>query len=111
MERRAYPRIGGAEHGTGARCAASSRSDGAVGVGRFQRREGELLLVKDVLDRQVIDVRGTRVVRVNDLYLSQGPEGYRVVALDTGGRAILRRILPAGMRGRFEGRLLTDWRE
>ena len=34
---------------------------GAVDVGRFHRREGELLLVKDVLDRQVIDVRGTRV--------------------------------------------------
>jgi len=86
-------------------------SSGAVDVGRFQRRDGELLLVKDVLDRQVIDVRGTRVVRVNDLYLSHGPEGYRVVALDTGGRAILRRILPSRMRGRFEGRLLTDWRE
>jgi CBS domain-containing protein/sporulation protein YlmC with PRC-barrel domain len=86
-------------------------SSGAVDVGRFQRRDGELLMAKDVLDRQVIDVRGTRVVRVNDLYLAHGPDGYRVVALDTGGRAILRRILPAAMRGRFEGRMLTDWRE
>jgi CBS domain-containing protein/sporulation protein YlmC with PRC-barrel domain len=84
---------------------------GAVDVGRFKRREGELLLVKDVLDRQVIDVRGTRVVRVNDLYLSQAPDGYRVVALDTGGRAVLRRLVPASMRGRFAGRMLTDWRE
>ncbi len=82
----------------------------AVDVGRFQRREGELLLVKDVLDRQVIDVRGTRVVRVNDLYLSHGHEGYRVVALDTGGRAVLRRLVPAPMRARFAGRMLTDWR-
>jgi CBS domain-containing protein/sporulation protein YlmC with PRC-barrel domain len=84
---------------------------GAVDVGRFQRRDGELLLVKDVLDRQVIDVRGTRVVRVNDLYVSRGPDGYRVVALDTGGRAILRRLVPGNMRGRFAGRALTDWRE
>ncbi len=84
---------------------------GAVDVGRFQRREGELLLVKDVLDRQVIDVRGTRVVRVNDLYVARVAEGYRVVALDTGGRAILRRLVPAGMRPRFSGRALTDWRE
>ncbi|MDP9237154.1 MAG: CBS domain-containing protein [Chloroflexota bacterium] len=83
----------------------------AVDVGRFQRREGEILLVKDVLDRQVIDIRGTRVVRVNDLYLSQAYDGYRVVALDTGGRAVLRRLVPAAMRGRFAGRLLTDWRE
>ncbi len=86
-------------------------ASGAVDVERFQRRDGELLLVKDVLDRQVIDVRGTRVVRVNDLYLSRAPDGYRVVALDTGGQAILRRLLPGAVRGRFEGRALVDWRE
>ncbi len=84
---------------------------GSVDVGRFQRRDGELLLVRDVLDRQVIDVRGTRVVRVNDLYVTRAPDGYRVVALDTGGGAIVRRILPAGMRQRFAGRMLTDWRD
>ena len=84
---------------------------GAVDVGRFQRRDGELLLSKDVLDRQVIDVRGTRVVRVNDLYLSASPDGYRVVALDTGGGAILRRLLPGAMRDRFASRMLTDWRD
>lgn len=86
-------------------------STDAVDLGRFQRREGEVLLSKDVLDRQVIDVRGTRVVRVNDLYLAHSAEGYRVVALDTGGRAIVRRLVPSGMRGRFEGRLLIDWHE
>jgi len=84
---------------------------GAVDVGRFQRRDGELLLARDVLDRQVIDVRGTRVVRVNDLYLARDPGGYRLVALDTGGRAIVRRLVPSGMRGRFAGRMLTDWNE
>ncbi len=83
----------------------------AVNVGRFERRDGELLLKKDVLDRQVIDVVGTRVVRVNDLYLARGFGGYRLVALDTGGRAIVRRLVPSGMRSRFTGRMLTDWRE
>lgn len=83
----------------------------AVDVGRFERRDGELLLAHDVLDRQVIDVRGTRVVRVNDLYLGRGPFGYRVVALDTGGRAIVRRLVPGNLRKHFEGRSLTDWRE
>ena len=84
---------------------------GAVDVGRFQRRDGELLLGADVLDRQVIDVRGTRLVRVNDLYLARRYGGYSVVALDTGGRAIVRRLVPARMRARFAGRMLTDWRE
>ncbi|HZP58092.1 MAG TPA: CBS domain-containing protein [Dehalococcoidia bacterium] len=84
---------------------------GAVDVERFRRRDGELLLAHDVLDRQVIDVRGTRVVRVNDLYLSAGPMGYRVVALDTGGQAIVRRLVPHGLRRRFEAQSLVDWRE
>jgi CBS domain-containing protein/sporulation protein YlmC with PRC-barrel domain len=86
-------------------------SSGAVDVQRFERRDGELLLAKDVLDRQVIDVKGTRVVRVNDLYLTRISGDYRVVALDTGGRAIMRRLVPGGMRQRFEGRALIDWRE
>lgn len=87
-------------------------ASGTVDVGRFHRREGELLLSRDVLDRQVIDVRGTRVVRVNDLYLAHAPEsGYQVVALDTGGRAIIRRLLPASVRTRFPGRMVSDWRE
>ncbi len=86
-------------------------SSSRVDVQRFGQRDGEMLLSRDVLDRQVIDVRGTRVVRVNDLYLSRWPDGYRVVALDTGGRAILRRLLPGVMRPRLEGRLLADWRE
>ena len=86
-------------------------ASGTVDVGRFQRRDGELLLSRDVVDRQVIDVRGTRVVRVNDLYLTAAPDGYRVVALDTGGGAILRRLLWRGMRDRFPSRMLTDWRD
>ena len=99
------------EHVAEIRAGLVRLNTAAVDVGRFQRRDGELMLVKDVLDRQVIDVRGTRVVRVNDLYLSRAYDGYRVVALDTGGRAILRRLVPGGMRGRFPGRMLTDWRE
>ena len=34
---------------------------------RFIRRDGEILLGKDVLDKQLVDIEGRRVVRVNDL--------------------------------------------
>ena len=86
-------------------------SSGTVDIQRFHRRDGEVLLGNDVLDRQVIDVKGTRLVRVNDIYLSRVAGAYRVVALDTGGRAIVRRLVPGGLRARFEGRSLIDWRE
>src|ERR1700694_4939430 len=32
----------------------------------FVRRDGEVLLAKEVLDKQIVDVAGRRVVRVND---------------------------------------------
>src|SRR5258705_7551580 len=35
----------------------------------FVRRDGEVLLARDVLDKQLIDVDGKRVVRVNDVQL------------------------------------------
>src|SRR5688572_27647972 len=44
----------------------------------FQRQEGEVLLVKDVLDNQLIDVDGKRVVRVNDVQLIEAGGQWRV---------------------------------
>src|SRR4030095_8627607 len=42
----------------------------------FVRREGEVLLARDVLDKQLIDVDGKRVVRVNDVQIIEdGAEG------------------------------------
>ncbi len=38
----------------------------------FVRRENEVLLAKDVLDKQLIDVDGKRVVRVNDVQIIPG---------------------------------------
>jgi magnesium transporter len=46
----------------------------------FIRREGEVLLAKDVLDNQLIDVDGKRVVRVNDVQLIEAGDNWRVSA-------------------------------
>ena len=40
----------------------------------FVRRESEVLLARDVLDKQLIDVDGKRVVRVNDVQIIKPPE-------------------------------------
>ncbi len=42
----------------------------------FTRRAGEVLLAKDVLDNQLIDVDGKRVVRVNDVQLIEVAVSY-----------------------------------
>ena len=49
----------------------------------FARREGEVLLARDVLDKQLIDVDGKRVVRVNDVQLIEVADGWRVTRRGT----------------------------
>ena len=59
--------------------------------------EGMLLLGRDLLDQQVIDVFGRKVVRVNDLDLLQESLGTRPVlkvgSVDVGARGAIRRLL------------------
>ena len=58
----------------------------------YQPKSNELYLVRDVLDKQVIDINGFRVVRVNDLELAKIGDEYRVLNVDVGGRGLLRRL-------------------
>src|SRR6202163_4074782 len=59
--------------------------------------EGMLLLGRDLLDQQVIDVFGRKVVRVNDLDLLQESAANRPVlrvgSVDVGPRGAIRRLL------------------
>ncbi|MDQ6746964.1 MAG: CBS domain-containing protein [Candidatus Dormibacteraeota bacterium] len=49
-------------------------------------------LARDVLDKQIVDTDGHRVVRVNDLQLSPVRGRLLVVGVDIGGRGLLRRL-------------------
>ncbi len=51
-----------------------------------------LFLRKHILDQQIIDVNGRKVVRVNDISLANLETGAYVVAVDIGMSGILRRI-------------------
>lgn len=59
---------------------------------RFQRREGEVLLARDILDKQLIDIDGRRVIRANDLQLYATGRDVRLMAVDVSGEALLRRL-------------------
>ena len=63
----------------------------------FVRRPGEQLLREDVIDHQLVDVDGARVVRAADLYLAQVGSHYWVVGVDVSFVSFLRRLLPARM--------------
>ena len=60
--------------------------------------EGLFLLERDLLDQQVIDVNGRKVVRVNDVDLEFDPQKdpnptLRVLSVDVGARGAVRRLL------------------
>lgn len=82
-----------------------------VNLERFVRRDGEIMLGQDVLDKQLVDLEGRRVVRVNDLALGQvpGEQQVRLLAVDISLRALSRRILALGGTQPQRGERLLDW--
>ena len=75
----------------------------------FTRREGEVLLGKDVLDNQLIDVDGKRVVRVNDVQLIEVGDVWRVTGADVTLAGFLRRLMPQGFYGSDRPVEVIDW--
>lgn len=69
-------------------------------------------LKKEVLDRQIVDVAGTRVVRVNDLRIGVLENKMCLLGIDPSFRGLLRRL---GLADTFLARpfevKLIDWRQ
>lgn len=79
-------------------CGATVRSTtDAVGWPRHTGSDGVLLLKRDLLDQQIIDVHGRKVVRVNDVELESTPVNSHVIlsvtAVDVGARGAIRRLV------------------
>lgn len=75
----------------------------------FRRRPGEVLLKKDVLDRQMINVDGARLVRANEIELTRLEGWYRAVGVDVSVRGLLRRVVPRALAGRIAPGDFLDW--
>jgi len=54
----------------------------------------EVLLARDLLNRQIVDTQGLKVVRVNDLKLSVSGSQLRLLGAEVGARGILRGLAP-----------------
>lgn len=54
----------------------------------------EVLLSRDLLNKQIVDTQGMKVVRVNDLKLSESRNQLRLLGAEVGARGILRGISP-----------------
>lgn len=54
--------------------------------------ENELYLVKNLLDKQIIDLKGNKIVRVNDVALNQDKNKLIVAGVDVGFLGLIRRL-------------------
>lgn len=77
----------------------------------FKRREDEVLLARDVLDKQLIDVDGKRVVRVNDVQLIEAAGEFRVTGADVSLQGLWRRLAPVGFVGSGRPVEVIDWKD
>ena len=64
----------------------------------------DLYLARDVLDKQIIDTDGVRVVRVNDLELTRVNVDFYVANVDISGLGLMRRLGMGKVAQRFTGR-------
>lgn len=72
------------------------------------RRPGEVMLLGDVIDHQLVDIHGVRVVRASDLYLALWEGSWRLVGVDISMATFIQRTLPRRLRGARIGPVL-DW--
>jgi magnesium transporter len=86
-------------------------------LGRFRQRPDEIRLAVDLLDKQIVDIDGHKVVRVNDIRLDEIEGQLRLVAVDVGTAGLLRRlgtrfpeIVARGLRMPVQERYI-DWED
>ena len=61
-------------------------------LSEFQPSPDQLLIGRDILDKQIVDINGAKVVRVNDVKLTEEGGMACVTDVDVGVRGILRRL-------------------
>ena len=80
-------------------------------IGTYAPFSNEILLRRDILDTQIVDTQGFRVVKVNDLKLAQIKGTARLIGVDISLNGLLRRLgaewLTKMLPARVEERIIT----
>ncbi|MBA4389557.1 MAG: magnesium transporter MgtE [Syntrophus sp. (in: bacteria)] len=58
----------------------------------YELKEEDILIKRHILDKQILDVNGAKIVRVNDLKLGEGDGAICIMGIDVGLNGILRRV-------------------
>jgi len=98
--------------------SGATLSTATIDITPFQRRPDEIELRADLLDKQIVDIDGRKVVRVNDLRLDDVEGRLHLVAVDVGAAGLLRRlgveggarVVAGGLRRQMPERYI-DWED
>ncbi|HEX9012936.1 MAG TPA: CBS domain-containing protein [Anaerolineaceae bacterium] len=74
-------------------------------VEAYTPQENDLYLVRDVLNKQIIDTNGARVVRVNDVELTRVGQKVYLANVDVGGLGLLRQLGLTSLAKRMSGKV------
>ncbi len=78
----------------------------------FVRREDEMLLAKDLIDKRVIDLANRKVERVNDALIGPHSNHFHLVAVEVGNGGLFRRLHMEGIgRALHQRDELLDWQQ
>lgn len=70
----------------------------------YPLHERDVLLARNVLDKQIVDLEGRRLIRVQDVQLSRTGDRLRVLGVDVSTSALLRRLRLRGVADRVASR-------
>ncbi len=73
----------------------------SINITSFQQRPNEIRLWRDLQDKQIVDVEGRKIVRVNDIQLAPVEGRLRLVAVDVGVAGLMRRLGISGVGERL----------
>ena len=64
----------------------------AGAVAHMEPQEKEIRIAEHIMDKQVVDINGAKVVRVNDVQLGQVKDQFGLLAIDVGFGGLIRRL-------------------
>jgi hypothetical protein len=89
--------------------SAVSLREPLAALASFIHNDNQLRLYADVLDRQMLDVGGRRLVRVDDLQLLAENGRLWLAGIESGVRPLLRRLAPRALARQLLPGMVLDW--
>lgn len=64
---------------------------------QYPKQDSQIKLSRDILDRQVVDMEGSKIRRVNDVEISHKMGDYYIIGVDIGVNGLFRRLGMGGL--------------